>query len=325
MQQTEKKRPPRIETQDDLFQDIAGTYALEGARTPADEAALKADLEALNRDGYVILERIISDEENARAKVALEEIVGPMGRNDFEGLKTQRAYSLLRKTRALDGLVAHPRVLAILEAMMGPGSLLSACLAVRIHPGEKRQPPHFDAAFYPSPRPRLCHAVSAIWALDPFTEENGGTIVWPESHLWPEGKKPTEDDPHFSATMPAGSAIIFHGDLWHAGGANRASAPRMGFTPQYCGQWLRTMENMSLAIPPARLPTSGPRSAVSRRPRIRPRATAATADHPPDYNPRHVKPIHHHADLLRQRQTAHRTRLHDDRLRCLGAIHALRG
>lgn len=256
MQQVEKapagkRKPPRIETQDDLFQDIAGTYALEGARTPADEAALKADLEALNRDGYVILERIISDEENARAREALEEIVGPMGRNDFEGLKTQRAYSLLRKTRALDGLVAHPRVLAILDAMMGPGSLLSACLAVRIHPGEKRQPPHFDAAFYPSPRPRLCHAVSAIWALDPFTDENGGTIVWPASHLWSEGRKPTDDDPHFSATMPAGSAIIFHGDLWHAGGANRASAPRMGFTPQYCGQWLRTMENMSLAIPPA--------------------------------------------------------------------------
>lgn len=247
-----KKAPPTILTQDDLYQDLAGTYALEApsAREKVDPALLASDLAAIERDGYVILERIIAGEENARAKAALEELVGPMGRNDFEGQKTQRAYALLRKTRALDGLVAHPRVLAVLEAMMGQGALLSACLAVRIHPGEKRQVPHFDAGFYPSPRPRLCHAVSAIWALDPFTEENGGTVVWPGSHRWPDGRMPEAGDPCFATTMPAGSAILFHGDLWHAGGANRSNAPRMGLTPQYCGQWLRTMENMALAVPP---------------------------------------------------------------------------
>lgn len=248
-----RKPPPSIVTQDDLYQDLAGTYPLDAAsaRDRVDAATLAADLAAIERDGYVILERIIADDENARAKSALEELVGPMGRNDFEGQRTQRAYALLRKTRALDGLVAHPRVLAALDAMMGPGALLSACLAVRIHPGEKRQVPHFDAGFYPSPRPRLCHAVSAIWALDPFTEENGGTIVWPGSHKWPDGRKPEPGDAFFATEMPAGSAILFHGDLWHAGGANRSTAPRMGLTPQYCGQWLRTMENMALAVPPA--------------------------------------------------------------------------
>ena len=248
-----KKAPPRIETQDDLYQDLAGTYGLErpSARERVDAAQLAADVAAIERDGYIIIERLISKDENARAKQALEELVGPMGRNDFEGVKTQRAYALLRKTRALDGMVAHPRVLPILEAMMGPGALLSANLAVRIHPGEKRQVPHFDAGFYPSPRPRLCHAVSTIWALDPFTEENGGTIVWPGSHKWADGRKPADDDAHFATEMPAGSAIVFHGDLWHAGGANRSDKPRLGLTPQYCGQWLRTMENMSLAVPPS--------------------------------------------------------------------------
>lgn len=247
-----RRKPPRIESQDDLYQDLAGTYGLQApARPPVDETVLKTDIQAIERDGFVILEGIISDEENAGAKAALETLVGPLGRNDFEGLKTQRAYALLRKTRAIDGLVAHPRILAILETMMGPGPLLSACLAVRIHPGEKRQVPHFDAGFYPSPRPRLCHAVSAIWALDPFTEENGGTIVWPGSHKWEDGRQPKDSDDHFATTMPAGSAIVFHGDLWHAGGANRSDAPRMGLTPQYCGQWLRTMENMALAVPPA--------------------------------------------------------------------------
>ncbi|MBB5519919.1 phytanoyl-CoA dioxygenase family protein [Amphiplicatus metriothermophilus] len=248
-----KRAPPRITDPDDLYQDLAGTYGLDdpALRGRVDPALVEADLAAIGRDGYVVIERLVGEEENAAARAALEALVGPMGRNDFEGFRTQRAYALLRKTRALDGLVAHPRILAILEAMTGPGPLLSACLAVRIHPGEKRQVPHFDAGFYPAPRPRQCHAVSAIWAIDPFTEENGGTVVWPGSHLWAEGRKPTGLDAHFAVEMPAGSVVVFHGDLWHAGGANASRAPRLAFTPQYCAQWLRTMENMSLAVPPS--------------------------------------------------------------------------
>jgi ectoine hydroxylase-related dioxygenase (phytanoyl-CoA dioxygenase family) len=177
--------------------------------------------------------------------------VGPLGRNDFEGLKTQRAYALLKKTRALDPLVAHPRILAVVEAALGPDPLLSACLAVRILPGEKQQIPHFDCGFYPVPRPRASMGVSVIWALDPFTEENGATLVWPASHLWPDGRRPCHEDAPIPVVMPAGAAVIFDGDLWHAGGANRAREPRLGLTPQYCANWLRGIENMSLAVPPA--------------------------------------------------------------------------
>lgn len=246
------KAPPRIEKSDDLYQDLAGTYGLDdpAARRPVDQAALTRDLAAIARDGFVILENLISVGENAKARAALEDLVGPSGRNAFEGFKTQRAYALLRKTRALDLIAAHPRVLAILEAMMGPGPLLSAFLAIRLLPGEARQVPHFDAGFYPGARPRGALAVSAIWAIDPFTEENGATLVWPGSHLWDDDRRPGPRDEPVSAVMPAGSAIVFHGDTWHGGGANRAGAPRLALSPQYCAQWLRTMENMALAVPP---------------------------------------------------------------------------
>lgn len=245
-----KKAPPRIESQDDLYKDLAGTYGLEAVLRPVDEKALAADLAVIARDGFVILERLINTDETSAAKAALEKLVGPTGRNGFEGLKTQRAYALLKKTRALDGVAAHPRVLAILDALMGPSPLLSAFLAIRILPGETAQVAHFDAGFYPGARPRACLAASAIWAIDPFTEENGATLVWPGSHLWEDARRPDPADA-VPALMPAGSAIIFHGDLWHAGGANRSQAARLAVSPQYCAQWLRTMENMALAIPPA--------------------------------------------------------------------------
>ena len=51
--------------------------------------------------------------------------------------------------------------------------------------------------------------------------------------------------------MPSGSLMIAKGTLWHRGGANRSQKPRLIITPQYCPGWTRTLENMSLAVPPA--------------------------------------------------------------------------
>ena len=51
--------------------------------------------------------------------------------------------------------------------------------------------------------------------------------------------------------MPAGSAIVFLGTLWHRGGANRSDAPRLALSTQYCEPWARQQENFVLAIPPA--------------------------------------------------------------------------
>jgi ectoine hydroxylase-related dioxygenase (phytanoyl-CoA dioxygenase family) len=245
---TAQKAQPKIEQYEDLYTDLAGTHHL--SERPALSQETARDLAALRRDGFLILERLIAGETMTLAREALENSLGPLGRNVFEGLRTQRSYALLRKTRSLDAVAAHPRVLALTSAACGPDPLLSACLAIRIHPGETRQLAHFDCGFYPIPRPRPCVGVSAIWAFDPFTDENGATVVWPGSHAWDDARRPSEGDPGVPIVMPAGSVLVLDGDLWHAGGANRSSAPRLALTPQYCANWLRTIENMSLAVPP---------------------------------------------------------------------------
>ncbi|NJN51118.1 MAG: hypothetical protein HC809_04410, partial [Gammaproteobacteria bacterium] len=53
------------------------------------------------------------------------------------------------------------------------------------------------------------------------------------------------------AVMPAGSVMIFAGNLLHRGGANLSSGTRLGITPQYCAPVVRQLENMVLAVPPA--------------------------------------------------------------------------
>ena len=217
----------------------------------AEPLPTQVDLDTIQQDGYVVLPRLLSAAQIDRIKAALAPYLqGTLrGRNDFEGFDTERVYALLAKAPVVAELVEHPRVLALLDRLLAPDYLLSANLAIQLYPGETRQALHFDTAFYKVPRPRPALGISAIWAIDEFTVENGATEVIPGSHPWgPE--RPAEDDPRIvPVVMPAGSVVVFMGTLWHRGGANRSGAPRLAITPQYCEAWLRQIENQVLAVP----------------------------------------------------------------------------
>jgi ectoine hydroxylase-related dioxygenase (phytanoyl-CoA dioxygenase family) len=142
-------------------------------------------------------------------------------------------------------------VLELVDTVLQPNYLLSANLAINVHPGETAQMFHADDAYCRIPRPREPTGVSAIWAMDEFTEDNGATELIPGSHRWGADTPDPEGAPVQTITMPAGSAVIFLGTLLHRGGANRSRQTRLGITPQYCQPWVRQIENMSLAVPPA--------------------------------------------------------------------------
>lgn len=239
---------PEVHEVEDLLTDLARRHRAEestGVRVPAE--VVDADLAAVERDGYVVLPRLLDAEELASVRASLTELLGPTGRNNFEGHQTQRAYSLLAKTRATDRMVEHPRVLALLDRLLMPNYLLSQLQVIRILPGEDGQLLHADDLFYPIPRPRPALSSATIWAIDPFTEDNGATVVLPGSHRWGR-RRPTADDPRLPAVMPAGSCVFFLGTLWHGGGANTSDAPRMAVTAQYCEPWLRTQEAFTLSV-----------------------------------------------------------------------------
>lgn len=211
-------------------------------------------LERLDVDGYVVLERAVGSDVLGQIRAELDPYLGErslLGRNDFEGFSTNRVYALLAKAPSVAALVEHPAVLAILDELLLPGYLLSANLAINLLPGETRQNLHADDGFYRIPRPRPAIGVSTIWAIDEFTADNGATEVIPGSHRW-GAELPGDDDPRIvPVTMPAGSVVVFHGTLWHRGGANRSDRPRLAITPQYCEPWARQQEQMVLSIGPA--------------------------------------------------------------------------
>ncbi len=214
---------------------------------------LDKHLKDIRVDGYTVLERLLPDVSVARIKQALSPYLQreKMGRNDFEGFCSERVYALLAKAPEIAEIVEHPTILALVDEFLTPNYLLSAALAINLHPGETAQRFHTDdtAASPLLARPRPMLGVSTIWAFDDFTENNGATELIPGSHLWDEQREPREQDA-IRVVMPAGSVVVFAGTLYHRGGANTSEASRLAITPQYCMPWLRQLENMTLAVPP---------------------------------------------------------------------------
>ena len=235
-------------TLEDLKGDLASRYKqIASSGSSVDSAIVEADLAALDRDGYVIWENLLDTEECRQIREVVRPWLEHTGRNSFEGLRTQRIYSVLSRTRVCDRLVDNPRVLAVLDQLLMPNYLLSALQAINIQPGEIAQLAHHDDGFYPIPRPRAPLTAATIWAIDDFTADNGATMVIPGSHRWGQ-RPPNPEDQAIPVVMPAGSCVFFVGTLWHGGGANNTTRERLAVTAQYCQPWLRPMEAFTLSI-----------------------------------------------------------------------------
>lgn len=248
-QQTKKSK--KIESVLELHEDIANTHKAFNVDEVNSSELLKMevaeDFKTVQEKGYVIIEGLLTEAKLKEIRRITLPLLNKLGRNNFEGINTQRLYNVLEKTRVIDALAVHPRITKLLDLLFQPNYLLSQAQAINILPGEAAQPLHYDDGFYPVPRPRKPFGAATVWAIDDFSEENGATVLVPESHsLGPEII--TDRSQTIPAVMSAGSVLFFLGTTWHGGGANRSSSARLATTCQYCEPWLRPQENFFLEL-----------------------------------------------------------------------------
>ncbi len=218
---------------------------------------------AIAEQGYVILEGVIEEDLLDALAASLAEMervfeVRPAG-NSFEGERTLRIYNLLAFGEPWTRVPVHERVLPVVEGVLDPGCLVSSLSSITILPGERAQPLHADDQLIPIPKPHPPVVCNTMWALTDFTADNGATRVVPGSHLFTEN--PVYGAPYDTvpAEMPRGSVLVWHGSLWHGGGANTTDAPRVGVAMNYCAGFIRQQENQQLGIPREVAAGFGPR------------------------------------------------------------------
>jgi ectoine hydroxylase-related dioxygenase (phytanoyl-CoA dioxygenase family) len=218
-----------------------------------DAATLDGHADAITRDGYTIIEdaieRELVDALSADLRRLEDGLAVEPSDNSFEGAHTIRIYNLLAFGALYEAIPVHDHVLPLVERVLDVGCLVSSLSSISILPGETAQPIHADDQLIPLPKPHVPTVCNSMWALTEFTEANGATRIVPGSHLAdcsPEYGSPYDS---VAAEMPAGSVLVWHGSLWHGGGANTTDQRRVGIAMNYCAGWIRQQENQQLGIP----------------------------------------------------------------------------
>ena len=211
-----------------------------------------AHVDSIAEFGYTIVEHAIEPDLIDALNDDLLRLEHELGivpaNNTFEGIRTTRIYNLLAHGPDFERIPVHPAILPIVEGVLDPGLLVSSLSSIAIGPEESPQPIHADDQMIPLPKPHPPTVCNTMWALTEFTEANGATRIIPGSHLAPDSPDLTKHYDSIPAEMDKGSVLVWHGSLWHGGGANTTSTRRVGIAMNYCAGYIRQQENQQLGL-----------------------------------------------------------------------------
>jgi hypothetical protein len=219
---------------------------------PLDLSAAGEPTRALLDRGYCVVEGALPAARIEAMSRSLDDRFErtPYCVGDFHGHRTKRFHRLLARLPGAEDLVLHPAVLAAVRAALGRWCdfpELNLSQGLEVHPGAPSQIPHADQSMWPAaPKGVMELCVNVFWPFVDFTDENGGTRLWPDSHHRPR----VPDDPLGAPEIcraRRGDALIILGSTVHAAGANRSARPRRAAILSYCLGWLKAYENQSLA------------------------------------------------------------------------------
>ena len=224
-----------------------------------DDVAIAAHIARIAEVGYTVVPDAIETgllDELADTLDRLERDLGVVpAENAFEGRHTVRIYNLLAHGDVFGRVPIHPAVLPIVEGVLDDGCLISSLSSIAIDPGESVQMIHADDQLIPLRKPHVPVVCNTMWALTDFTETNGATRLVPGTHLADGNPDLSVSYDTIAAEMPRGSVLVWHGSLWHGGGANTSDARRNGIAMNYCAGWVRQQENQQLGLAPSLVAT----------------------------------------------------------------------
>ena len=165
---------------------------------------------ALQQSGAVVINAVlpeaVSEELCADLRPEFDR-EGHLYQNEFNGHQTLRVGGVTKYSAHFPTLLLHPIVLAIADTILKPHCevyQVGSTTAIEILPGEDAQVLHADDACYPSHLLPFEAQISALWALDDFTVENGATRVVPRE-MGVEKPEDAREEHVVQAVMPRGS------------------------------------------------------------------------------------------------------------------------
>ena len=203
-----------------------------------DELNLRENCRELAMNGWTVIHYVAPDEFNERFRQKILEISSkPRGSN-----------MLLAKDAIFAEAILSPKLLAMAEFSVGRGFLISQVAASVRPKGSPELGLHADHNWLPAPFPTHNMLLTACWACDEFTKENGATRLIPGSHSLrrhPRRDEVSAGGGAIAIECPPGSVVMWDGNIWHGNWPRTTDGERVVCHITYTRLMMRPVEDYS--------------------------------------------------------------------------------
>src|SRR5215212_6154515 len=201
---------------------------------PLDEETVQFLADRLRMDGYCVLENAVPLDLIERLRERFDQLLEARIQADGPNRGANRYQMFLPWEPPFTDplLYEHPRVMAILERILGEDPIMTYLASDTPMPGSDYQRVHSDTRLlFPETAMSLpTYAVVANFPLVDVTEENGPLEFWPGgTHYMPSRLDLARLAPTMASlrlTMPAGSILLRDARCWHRGTPNHGDRSR---------------------------------------------------------------------------------------------------
>lgn len=204
--------------------------------------------------GYLVIENALDPGELARIRQAADEAearwradpsLPGVRRHDLE-----QVLGIMEYGPVLADLLEHPRIFPIVRELIGPSVMMLdhdyfiTPLGATIPHGW-----HFDLDFQGVDHARSRLMVKVFYVLEDIPPDGGATLVLPGSHTtvagteMPNSEVPEDLPGAVKMDLPAGSAYLFAGRVYHSAGNNSSSVVRRLLIYNYGHKWMRIWQS----------------------------------------------------------------------------------
>jgi ectoine hydroxylase-related dioxygenase (phytanoyl-CoA dioxygenase family) len=222
--------------------------------------AYNRSLSEFSSEGYVVLDGLIPPERADVLFDAFDEL--PLGGSPSSvpgaapGRRQANERALVRDPRFVE-VLTEPALLEAVEGALGDDVHLLAYEAIEIPAGGGKARDWHSDFHFPT---EAALVVNIGIYLQEMEDERGPLYVVPGSHRW--NREPSSSE--VEAELPdevklplvRGSAVLFHGRLWHTGSRNASVAPRRAIFPYFGHKWIKRMDDFYRAPLPEAIQTS---------------------------------------------------------------------
>lgn len=210
------------------------------------EVNLKNHIENIAIRGYALLENVISKDD---CKIISDKLdfLEESQRKEYGIQRLQEIHEIgivrapMEKDDYFMNLILNPSVFGLVSSIIRDTAILHLQNGVILEPEVKHGQGHFhrDLTFLNFISDKVL-SLSALWVIDDFNSETGGTWVVPFTHKlsdWPSDEYLERNA--VQITAEAGSVIVFDSMLIHKGGSNKSNKRRRAVNHMYTRPFIK--------------------------------------------------------------------------------------